>query len=150
MDPSQLPDGAADPRRFGPGGLHRAHEALGPVNFIEHLFTLLLFLLIVAAIAFLIYRLLSRSGGGGWSGYRSVALRELELRYARGEIDRDEFLQRRADLTTPALPPPSRPGPPPPTAPPPSEPPPAQTRGRRPPGGAGPPRTTPPPEQTAG
>lgn len=26
------------------------------------------------------------------------ALRELDLRYARGEIDRDEYLQRRSDL----------------------------------------------------
>jgi putative membrane protein len=150
MDPSQLPDGAADPRRLGPGGLHRAHEALGPVNFIEHLFTLLLFLLIVAALAFLIYRLLSRSGGGGWAGYRSAALRELELRYARGEIDRDEFLQRRADLTTPALPPASRPGPPPPTVPPPSAPPPPQTPSRRQGRGARPPQAPPPPEQTTG
>ncbi|HEX6539676.1 MAG TPA: SHOCT domain-containing protein [Candidatus Dormibacteraeota bacterium] len=27
------------------------------------------------------------------------ALAELDLRYARGDIDRDEYLQRRADLT---------------------------------------------------
>lgn len=59
---------------------------------------------------------------------RSPALDELELRYARGEIGRDEYLGRRADLLAPwpgvpayAAPP----GPPqPPAAPPPVEPPP--------------------------
>jgi putative membrane protein len=34
------------------------------------------------------------------------ALHELDLRYARGEIDRDEYLQRRADLSGQAAPPP--------------------------------------------
>lgn len=29
----------------------------------------------------------------------STATAELDLRYARGELDRDEYLQRRADLT---------------------------------------------------
>jgi uncharacterized membrane protein len=129
MDPNQLPDGGTDPQRFGPGGLHHIHEALGPLNFIEHAFTLLyllLCLLVLAALAFLIYRLLS-AGGAGWTGSHSAALRELELRYARGEIGHDEFLQRRANLTTPHLPPTSPPGPP-PSAPPPAEPsPPAQT-----------------------
>src|SRR4030088_2738030 len=101
MDPSQLPDGATDPRRFAPGGLHRVHEGFGAVNFIEYAVTLLFCLLVLAALAFVIYRLLSKSGGGGWTGYNSAALRELEMRYARGEIDHDEFLQRRTNLTTP-------------------------------------------------
>lgn len=35
------------------------------------------------------------------------ALAELDLRYARGEIDRDEYLQRRADLSGQAPPGPS-------------------------------------------
>jgi uncharacterized membrane protein len=123
MDPKQLPDGGPDPQKFGPGGLFRAHEAFGPVSFIEHSFALLLCLLVVAALAFLVYRLLSRPGGGAWTGNSSMALRELELRYARGEIDREEFLQRRADLMTPGLPPP-RPAPAPAAAtPPPAEPP---------------------------
>jgi uncharacterized membrane protein len=141
MDPRGLPDGANDPGTFGPGGL-RAHEALGPLNFIEHAFTLLLCLLVLAALAFLIYRLLSRPGfGGGWTTHNTVALRELELRYARGEIDREQFLQRRADLTAPALPP-THPGPP-PAGPPPATPP------ATPPLAAEPPSAEPPPVSPA-
>ncbi|MDQ2961003.1 MAG: SHOCT domain-containing protein [Candidatus Dormibacteraeota bacterium] len=41
-------------------------------------------------------------------GPQSPALAELDMRYARGEVPRDEFLQRRADLggAPPAGPPP--------------------------------------------
>jgi hypothetical protein len=36
---------------------------------------------------------------GGWRGRpRNSAVDELDLRYARGELDRIEYLQRRADL----------------------------------------------------
>ena len=46
-------------------------------------------------------------------GPRSPAVDELDLRYARGELDRKEYLQRRADLLGGPLPPPdsSPPGP---------------------------------------
>jgi putative membrane protein len=37
--------------------------------------------------------------------HRDGALEEVRLRYARGEIDRDEFLQRTSDLTGAAPPP---------------------------------------------
>lgn len=54
--------------------------------------------------------------------YRSPALRVLEDRYARGEISREEFLERREVLlktsAPPAPPPPAPPAPPPPPAPP--------------------------------
>jgi putative membrane protein len=39
----------------------------------------------------------------------SEAITELDLRYARGEIERDEYLQRRADLLGQPAPPQSRP-----------------------------------------
>ncbi|TMC49552.1 MAG: SHOCT domain-containing protein [Chloroflexi bacterium] len=53
---------------------------------------------------------------------RHPAVDELDLRYARGEIDRAEYLQRRADLIdrtarlpgSPPRPPGAPPGPPPP------------------------------------
>lgn len=39
------------------------------------------------------------------SSPQNAALNELDLRYARGEIGRDEYLQRRADLSGQAPPP---------------------------------------------
>jgi putative membrane protein len=45
----------------------------------------------------------------------SPAIEELDLRYARGELDRIEYLQRRADLLGEA--PPPEPGPAPPARP---------------------------------
>ncbi|HJP65436.1 MAG TPA: SHOCT domain-containing protein [Actinomycetota bacterium] len=71
----------------------------------------------------------------GWPSRSSQALRILEERYARGEISREEFLERRAVLVTS---PPT--GPPPPGEPPPNvdeptvqlpEPPPSRRRTRR-------------------
>ena len=38
------------------------------------------------------------------------ALTELDLRYARGEVTREEYLQRRADLLGHITPPPTSPG----------------------------------------
>jgi uncharacterized membrane protein len=36
---------------------------------------------------------------GGWQGgWQSPGIHELDVRYARGEITRDEYLQRRADI----------------------------------------------------
>ena len=55
---------------------------------------LLLFLIAVASFALALYDRSHRSLASTASG----ALGELELRYARGELERDEYLQRRADL----------------------------------------------------
>jgi uncharacterized membrane protein len=63
--------------------------------------------------------------GGPWQGHwqggwQSPGLHELDVRYARGEISRDDYLQRRADmLSHPGMPPvgPSPPGAPGPSSP---------------------------------
>ena len=59
--------------------------------------------------------------GGAWqgqwhAGWQSPGLHELDIRYARGEISREEYLQRRADMvsqpgTPPGGTPPSSTGP---------------------------------------
>ena len=56
-----------------------------------------IWLLLVAAIVLvtlLIARNLGSKGGGG-----SSALDQLDERYAKGEIDREEYLQRKKDIT---------------------------------------------------
>lgn len=67
---------------------------------------LLFFLLIIGGAALIVVYLVSgtgRSGAGEGkpgpaSSGKSAALIELESRYARGEIDRDEFVEKKQDL----------------------------------------------------
>lgn len=86
---------------------------------------LFMFLIVVAVVAgiFLVVRLWMErpQTGPGWRGGPppppNPAITELDLRYARGEIGREEYLQRRADLLGHvAPPPPGPPGAPPPPA----------------------------------
>jgi putative membrane protein len=65
----------------------------------------LLFLVLV--VVFVASLLRNRPGVGPGAG--SSAIRVLEERYARGEISRDEFLERRAVLTAFPKPPPPPP-----------------------------------------
>ncbi|HJU00460.1 MAG TPA: SHOCT domain-containing protein [Actinomycetes bacterium] len=54
---------------------------------------LLVLMLVVVVSVWLVRTVRSRAGSDA-----AAARRGLDLRYARGEVDRDEYLQRRADL----------------------------------------------------
>jgi len=112
-------------RLRGPLGWHH-----GPGVFGWLLFALFLVLVVLAVVA--VVRLWRRPGGpyawqGPTAGHVDPAITELRVRYARGEISRDEYLQRSFDLgapmgTAPAAPPYAAPpgragGPTPPTPP---------------------------------
>lgn len=68
-----------------------------------------LMLLVLSAAIGGVLALATRSGnrgsapGGPWAPPAPLnrAIEELDIRYARGEIERDEYLQRRADLSQP-------------------------------------------------
>lgn len=62
------------------------------------LFMFLFWALVIGLIVWLIVTLARRSDGGTSAPARSRALEILEERYAKGEIDSEEFRQRKADL----------------------------------------------------
>ena len=117
------PFGPEGPRRFDHGGWDWLHG----------LFGLLLVAAIVALIVFLLLRLFERNQPRAAVATGPMypppprpagppldpALAELRLRYARGEVSRDDFLRISTDLGAPPPPPP----PAPPVAPPPAAPP---------------------------
>ncbi len=61
-------------------------------------FMMILFIVVVVAIVVLIVRWLSGSHAMGSGTAEKTAIDVLEERYARGEIDKDEFLDRRRVL----------------------------------------------------
>ena len=86
--------------QFGPGGL-------GVFPLVGGIVGLVLFALLIASVVWLI---VSVSRPDRWSHsfpgpgfppppYRNVALEELDLAYARGQVTREEYFRRRADLT---------------------------------------------------
>ena len=84
--------------RFGPGVFDD-----GGLSWLHGLFWLLIVIAVVVGVFFVVRLLLQERprGGGHWPGYAGThnpAVNELDLRYARGEIDRADYLQRRADL----------------------------------------------------
>lgn len=58
----------------------------------------LAWLVALGALAVLAVVLLRRRGPGAALGPAGAAVEALDLRYARGEIERDEYLRRRADI----------------------------------------------------
>jgi putative membrane protein len=80
------------PGRYGgDGGLFWIHD----------LFWLLIIVALVIGTFLVVRAVIARPTGprpdGAWP-VPSAALHELDLRYARGELDRADYLQRRADL----------------------------------------------------
>lgn len=89
------------PRGGGDGGRVMIEHAGGggwPDGLSWVIFAVLLALLLLAVVSLALNAYWRTNGGS------TGALGELDLRYARGEIGRDEYLQRRADLGGPALP----------------------------------------------
>jgi putative membrane protein len=81
---------------------------MGATGWVGLIFMILIWIAIIVGLVFL-FRYLFSGPHGGWrrdwheqhpapGAGSSNALRILEERYARGEIDREEYLQRRADL----------------------------------------------------
>jgi len=58
----------------------------------------LLFLAVFVAVVVLLVRYVSDAGGQPRGERRSSGLDALEERYARGEINRDEYLQKKKDI----------------------------------------------------
>jgi putative membrane protein len=92
---------------YGPGGPgFDYHHAEGWVV-LFHLFSLVLFLVLIGVIVWAVLRMTShRMPAGSPAGphQRDPALVELRIRYARGELGRDEFIQRASDLGNPPPP----------------------------------------------
>lgn len=66
----------------------------GPMMVMMFITLLLVLVALIAGVVWLV-RTLAREGGG--SRPRS-AVEQLDVRYARGEIDRDDYIRRRDDL----------------------------------------------------
>ena len=73
----------------------------GGLGWVHDLFWLLIVVAVVAGVVIIVRLVLSHQETSGRVPPRPVAsqaMYELDLRYARGEIDRIEYMQRRADL----------------------------------------------------
>jgi putative membrane protein len=76
---------------------------------LEHLLPIVLFAVLVGVVVWGVLRLTSHeaprmlTAGAPAAPPRDHALEELRVRYARGEVDRTEYLERSADLGGPQL-----------------------------------------------
>ena len=95
MNGQQLP--IPFPRGYG-GRIVVEHAGGGWPDGLSWVIFAVLLALLLLAIASLALDYYNRSKPAAVDAARSDALAELDLRYARGEIGRDEYLQRRVDL----------------------------------------------------
>ena len=65
---------------------------------VHGLFSLLILVLVIAGIVVLVRMGLGGGGPHGRGAHRSSGLDLLDERYAKGEIDREDYLQRKRDL----------------------------------------------------
>ncbi len=70
----------------------------GGAGGVIHVFLWLLILAAIVAVTLFIARSFGRGGPSKGEGSGSSAIDQLDERYARGEIDREEYLQRKKDI----------------------------------------------------
>jgi putative membrane protein len=78
----------------GPQLIDRGHDAAVYLAIVLHFVAIVV---VTAAAVYVLLHLIRGWGGRKGSG-RSAGIDELDVRYARGEIDRTEYVTRRADL----------------------------------------------------
>ncbi|MFN2582840.1 MAG: SHOCT domain-containing protein [Candidatus Dormibacteria bacterium] len=75
----------------------------GAFFWVHDVIWLLIVIAVVIGVILIVRVLMERPGvhghGSGQPYPPSAALQELDMRYARGEVARDEYLRRRADLS---------------------------------------------------
>lgn len=76
------------------GGQQMADMTMAPMMIPGFVFMIVVIAALITGIVLLVRNLT----GDRDTTDRSSAIEQLEVRYARGEIDRDEYLQRRDDL----------------------------------------------------
>lgn len=92
-----------------PPGFERGHDGLWAPYLVNGLFKLLVLAALIALAVWAV-RQFSRGGQGrapaaAVAAPPSAALEEVRMRYARGDITRDDFVRMSRDLGGPALPP---------------------------------------------
>lgn len=78
------------------GGGYPMHSWMWPMMIAWWVFIAALIVLVVVTTIWLIRS--SRKFSPAGSTKASAALKELDLRYARGELEREDYLQRKSDL----------------------------------------------------